>query len=304
MAAGVKKARQVSQEDGLPDLENARALYLPALSAGLEKVRARLGSIAEQRPQLLHIEGGTTEERVAMALWLAALFNCGDPSARPCLTCPSCLRIAAAMHPDVVFLDGRLSSIKIGDVRGLRPLLGEKPRFGTVRVVILAEAQALGIEAANSLLKILEDPVPDTCFVFTAPQRERLLPTLISRGWVVTLPWEECGGTLSPEELAMDETLANFLLTGTGWFGQSQLRSSMDARIAQQLMLVVRKALVQCYAGHAEGKLAQCFSGKPAYKLLDIGQLCENCQDALFYQVNPAYVSDALAAGLYRIVNL
>ena len=302
MPTALKKNRQASQEDVLPDLEKAKALFLPALSTGLEKVRGRLRSLCKQPPQLIHIEGGCVEERVAVALWWASLLNCTRTSAAaPCLSCTPCLRIAAFMHPDVIFFDGRASSIKIDDVRSLRPLLGEKPRFGLVRVVIIAEAQALGIEASNSLLKILEEPTSDTCFVFTAPQRERLLPTLVSRGWVITLPWETSRETFTQEECALDEVLGQFLETGSGWFGASQFRSSMDIQATGQLILTVRKALIQCHAGHVGGRLAALFSTMSAERRLDIGQLCEQGQDALLHQVNPVYVADALASGLYRI---
>ena len=105
-------------------------------------------------------------------------------------------------------LDGREGSIKIETVRELRTILGEAPRGDGKRVVILAEAQSLGVEAANALLKSLEEPRPGVCFLLLAPQRERLLPTLVSRGWVVTLAWPEAGTPSTPELFQWEEALA------------------------------------------------------------------------------------------------
>ncbi len=307
MAAAGKKggsaaARASSPGDRLPGVDEARAAFSCALAPDLERPRAFLRAMRAEPPQLLHLEGGDVSSRVAMALWWAALLNCEGEGDQPCLACHSCLRIGANMHPDLFLLDGRASSIKIDDVRALRPLLGEKPHFGRRRVIVLAEAQSLGIEAANSLLKVLEDPSPDTCFVFTAPQRERLLPTLVSRGWVITLPWPETGRAL-PAELAPWETaLARFASEGRGWFDLSQARNGLDAASAQNVVLVGQKALADCLAGRTSGELAAVFRPLPEAVLLEIADLFVECQDALMAQVNPLLALDAMATGLYRAV--
>ena len=305
MAAGknVKKAgaARSAAEVELPGLDEARAALSPALSKELERPRSLLYAMQERPPQLLHLEGGDVSSRVALALWWAALLNCeGDES--PCLECPSCLRMGARMHPDLFLLDGRLSSIKIDEVRALRPILGEHPRFGRRRVVVLAEAQALGIEAANSLLKVLEDPCPDTCFVFTAPQRERLLPTLVSRGWVITLPWPQPGGPLSEDLRLWDQALARFAVEGRGWFDLTQLRNGLDAAKAQQVVLVGRKALADRLAGREGGALSAVFRPLPEAWLLELDELFSESEDALQAQVNPLLALDDMACGVHGIV--
>lgn len=304
MAAGkkVKKAgtARSAVEVELPSVDESRVALSPALSNALERSRSLLCAMRERPPQLLHMEGGSVSSRVALALWWAALLNCeGDE--RPCLVCPSCLRIGARMHPDLFLLDGRISSIKIDEVRALRPVLGEHPRFGLRRVVILAEAQALGIEAANSLLKVLEEPCPDTCFVFTAPQRERLLPTLVSRGWVITLPWLQPGDPLSEELSLWDQALARFAVEGRGWFDLSQLRSGLDAAKAQQVVLVGRKALADCISGRGGGKLSSVFRSLPEVCLFELNEIFSESEDALQAQVNPLLALDDMACGVYSL---
>lgn len=197
VAKASSRAGSAAADEALPSREEAVAAFSSALAPGLERARSRLSALADRPPQLLHVEGGELNERVGLALWWAALLNCtnteeaGALQPEPCLACSACLRIGAGLFADLVILDGREGNIKIDQVRELRPLLGEAPRFGRKRVVVVLEAQALGVEAANSLLKSLEEPCPDSCFLFTMPQRERLLPTLVSRGWVLTLPWPE-----------------------------------------------------------------------------------------------------------------
>ena len=298
--ANARKA--AASEERLPGVDEAGAAFAPALAPDLERSRSFLRAMRREPPQLLHLEGGEVSSRVALALWWAALLNCEREGDDPCLAGPSCLRTGAGMHPDLFLLDGRSASIKIDEVRALRPVLGEKPRFGRRRVIVLAEAQSLGVEAANSLLKVLEDPSPDTCFVFTAPQRERLLPTLVSRGWVITLPWPPAGRPL-PESLQVwEKALARFASEGRGWFDLSSLRSSLDAASAQQITLIGQKALADCLAGRASGPLAELLRPLPEKSLLDLSELFVECQQALLAQVNPLLALDVMASGLYRTV--
>ena len=126
--------------------------------------------------------------------------------------------------------------------RELRTILGEAPRGDGKRVVILAEAQSLGVEAANALLKSLEEPRPGVCFLLLAPQRERLLPTLVSRGWVVTLAWPEAGTPSTPELFQWEEALAEFMASGQGWLDKTSGKGAVDAALARRIVLSVQKA--------------------------------------------------------------
>ncbi len=295
------KSRKSAEDIPFPDTHEAGNIFRPALSDEFSRIREKLRFLSSEPPQLLHIEGGEADSRIAMAVWWASLLNCGKPDA-PCMACSSCTRIAMAVHPDIFFLDGREGSIKIDDVRGLRPILGEKPHFCSYRVVILAEAQALGIHAANSLLKILEEPSHDTCFVFTVPQRESLLPTLISRGWVLTLPRRSPAGAIEEKEAELFELLGEFIENGTGWF-QSSVFKNMDAPGAQNIVIAVQKALMFRHIGQDKAHLARVFSCITDECALDIDELCRVSQDALANQVNPQYVVDALVTGIYGLVH-
>lgn len=303
-AKTVKKSatpRPKAEIERLPTPDEAGAAFVPALAEGLKRPRALLAGLRRTPPQLLHLEGGTTRERVALALWWAALLNCEWDGDAPCLACSGCLRVGADMFADLLLLDGRAGSIKIDEVRALRPLLGEPPRFGRKRVIVMAEAQALGIEAANSLLKVLEDPCPDTCFVFTAPQRERLLPTLVSRGWVVTLPWPDPAAASVGGLREWEEALALFLERGAGWFEKTAVKGGLDAAGGQEVVLVAQKALAARLAGRPGGRLAAPFGRIPEALLPAADDLFSRCQEALQAQVNPGLVLDYMATQLYGL---
>jgi DNA polymerase-3 subunit delta' len=116
-----------------------------------------------------------------LALNLAQALNCDDPEP-PCGQCHSCHRILEGKHADVTSL-GLDSQVEIGidDIRGLQRLANLPPYEGKCKVFIIDEAEYLSTEAANSLLKILEEPPPKVVWLLLAAEERRLLPTIISR---------------------------------------------------------------------------------------------------------------------------
>lgn len=272
-------------------------IMAPALASRHARVRGFLHQLAANPPQVLLMEGGTVDERAAMSLYWAALLNCTMPEQRPCLACTACAQMIARFHRDMFFLDGREESIKIDDVRAIRSVLGEPPRDNGQRMVILCEAQALGIEAANALLKSLEEPRPGTSFVLLAPQRERLLPTLVSRSWVLTLAWPE--SVPPPAEIgAWGDALAEFAETGVGWFQRTASKGALDNSVAQRVVVLVQRELACAISGAIDSPLAQLLSTQSVSVHRRLDEVLAECQESLVYNVNPAIVLDWLATRL------
>jgi DNA polymerase-3 subunit delta' len=94
-------------------------------------------------------------------------------------------RIAAEAHPDVVVVEPEGAEIRIEQVRALRADLHLRPFAGERRVYVVRDAHALGRDAANALLKSLEEPPEYAVFVLVSSDRGRLLPTIESRCQVV-----------------------------------------------------------------------------------------------------------------------
>lgn len=286
-------------EEQLPTKEEARAAFASALTLRQDRIRSGLNKLAASPPQVLILEGGSVEERFSVALWHAARLNCmREDGERPCLECSSCLQIGAQSFHDLYVLDGREGSIKIETIRELRSILGEPPRGEGKRVVLLAEAQSLGVEAANALLKSLEEPRPGVCFLLLAPQRERLLPTLVSRGWVLTLAWPE-SSVSSSEVLPWEEALARFISTGQGWFERTSGKGAVDAVLARKIVLSVQKAQIAVLAGKDNGPLGTFLGGLQDTDRLSLNDLLSQCQESIEYMVNPALVLDWLATRLH-----
>jgi DNA polymerase-3 subunit delta' len=122
-----------------------------------------------------HVGKGT------LAVNLAQALNC-DESEVPCGQCRSCRRILEGKHADVatIGLDSK-AEIGIDDIRELQRLASLPPYEGKCKVFIVDDAEYLSTEAANSLLKALEEPPPRVVWLLLAAEEQRLLPTIISR---------------------------------------------------------------------------------------------------------------------------
>ena len=126
--------------------------------------------------------------KATLALQLAQAVNClgEDP---PCGQCPQCRRIERGIHPDVQRIaptqderTGRLhTEIRIDQVRAIERAIALQPYEGRYRVFIFDGAEKLSPDAANALLKTLEEPPAHVLLLLTATEEEALLPTIRSR---------------------------------------------------------------------------------------------------------------------------
>jgi DNA polymerase-3 subunit delta' len=93
----------------------------------------------------------------------------------------SCRKIDDGNHPDVRIIEPDGQFIKIDQIRTLQKDIGYKPYEGKRKIYILDHAEALRPEAANALLKTLEEPSSDSLMILVTANVYALLPTVISR---------------------------------------------------------------------------------------------------------------------------
>jgi DNA polymerase III delta' subunit len=121
------------------------------------------------------------------AFEFAKALICEKNKDEACLTCPGCLKAASGTHPDihVISPQGSLDTIKIDDVRNLIGRLSLKPFMARFQVAIIDGAHCLTEEAANSILKALEEPSVSAKFILISSKKSACLPTIISRCQVI-----------------------------------------------------------------------------------------------------------------------
>lgn len=133
---------------------------------------------------------GRAEQVLDQAILLAEALLCkaGAPGGQPCGECASCRKIAAGNHPDLQLILPRGASVKIDQTRSMQYMANLESYEGGRRAVIIHNAHTMPAAAANSLLKILEEPKDGLFFILTAPLGDSLLETILSRVVWVRLP--------------------------------------------------------------------------------------------------------------------
>ena len=111
---------------------------------------------------------------------------------RACGECSTCKLVKASSHPDLLQINTESTNsgsgqIKIDQIRQIVSFTEKTPQQGGYRVVILNSAQAMNANAANALLKRLEEPGEATVMFLLSPNVQGVLPTVRSRCQVLSL---------------------------------------------------------------------------------------------------------------------
>ncbi len=159
--------------------------------AGQEDVQSYLAQ-AQARGTLPHAclftgPGGVGKR--SLARWLAALGLCQAAVGQPCGTCSGCRAVALGTSADLCWVDrgAERQGISINQVRQVQDFISLGSLSGSVRTVIVTDAHELSAEAANALLKSLEEPAEQVRFCLTTSAPRALPATIRSRCSVFNL---------------------------------------------------------------------------------------------------------------------
>jgi DNA polymerase-3 subunit delta' len=171
---------------------------------------ARLQELRRHPAHGLLFKGSKGIGKLDLALNFAQSLLCQHPdeSEFACGKCPSCHWFGQNSHPDfrllqpeALSLDGEETDdlksvsgkkpskqISVDQVRGLADFIGMSAHQGGRRVVVIYPAEAMNPNAANALLKNLEEPPQGLLFILVAHKPQQLLPTILSRCLSFALP--------------------------------------------------------------------------------------------------------------------
>jgi len=130
------------------------------------------------------IEAEAGEQLYAAIIDMAKYLFCSFPeSGEYCGDCDNCRMLKNATHPDLYWLKvkEKASSIKIEDVRWLKERVFVKPYQSNRKLFVIEQAHRLTTEAANALLKTLEEPPAGVLIILISENTRSLLPTIVSR---------------------------------------------------------------------------------------------------------------------------
>ncbi len=120
--------------------------------------------------------------KTTAALALTGAINCQQQiEGEGCAKCPSCRQIASGNFPDLHMIEPDGKKLKIEQIRDLNRILSFKPLSGKYRVCIIRQAETMTDEAANALLKTLEEPPQNNILILNVTEPQALFPTIVSR---------------------------------------------------------------------------------------------------------------------------
>ena len=109
------------------------------------------------------------------------------PDGEACRTCAECLRVQSGNHPGLTDLTPDGASLKLAQLRSAKYADARMLSGSARHVIILYSAERMTVEAANSILKWMEEPYPGRLFLLATTAPSALLPTIRSRCFTVRL---------------------------------------------------------------------------------------------------------------------
>jgi DNA polymerase-3 subunit delta' len=171
---------------------------------------ARLQELRKRPAHGLLFKGTKGIGKLDLAINFAQSLLCLHPEEAhfACGKCPSCHWFEQGSHPDYRLLQPEALSldceeaedfksvsgkkpskqISVDQVRGLADFFGMSAHQGGRRVIVIHPAEAMNVNAANALLKNLEEPPPGLLFILVSHKPQQLLPTILSRCLSFALP--------------------------------------------------------------------------------------------------------------------
>ena len=191
--------------------------------------------------------------KTTLATQLAQAVNCtgSDP---PCGACEPCVRVGAGSHADVSTIEvdpdateGAHTVISIDAVKDIIASAHLRPYEGRTRVYIVQGADRLSQDAANALLKVLEEPPPDVLLLLLTDNADGVLPTIRSRCQLVELrplPVARVAELLRDEHGAGEEQAEMLARLSRGCVGWAIEASADESVLAEMHQRIERIAVV------------------------------------------------------------
>ncbi len=154
---------------------------------GQERVKAILRSALSTR-KIAHaylFAGPSGSGRREMAQAFAQAIFCERGGADACGECLSCRKVMHGNHPDLHVITPDGATVKIEQIRALQRELSYRSAGAGYKVYIIEASETMTTQAANSLLKFLEEPPAPVVAILLAPSAQAVLPTIVSRSQLV-----------------------------------------------------------------------------------------------------------------------
>lgn len=246
----------VGQEPTVAILRSAVRAAADLLSAGSTAAAQRSGSSTSGMTHAWLITGPPGSGRSNAARAFAAALQC---ERQGCGECGACRSVLAGTHPDVTLVRTEQLSLRVDEIRDLVRKAAMAPVGRRWQVLVVEDADRLTEQAADALLKSLEEPADRTVWLLCAPTVEDAIPTIRSRCRLLVLrtPPAEAVAEVLRRRYDVDAELAMFAARASqGHIGRARaLATQPEVRARRKRVLAVPGQvtnLAKCLAAAAE----------------------------------------------------
>ncbi len=198
--------------------------------------------------------------KMTLAINLAQAVNCLEGLGPPCGSCAQCTRIAQGQHADLRVVTVNVADdegsnrtvIGIDDIRDILRQVYLNPYEGAFSVVIIDSAELMSEDAANALLKTLEEPPPQVLMLLLTANEEALLPTIRSRCrrlQLLPLGKNQMVDKLVNEHRAQPEEAERLARLSRGCFGWAITALAEESGLLQQREEELDRLTQACQSG-------------------------------------------------------
>ena len=257
----------------------------------------------ESLPHALLLAGVAHSGKGRLALALARLLLCQSPSGGlTCGKCHACELSANGSHGDLRWLQPEEKSrvIKIDQVREPVNFATKTASFGASKVIVIAPADAMNTNAANALLKSLEEPSPGTFLILACDQLHGVPATIRSRCQIVKLPVPNDEHALEwlDKQTGSREQSAHLLQLADG---MPLLAEAMHNKADSEELIAARLACRGLVAGKLNAQqAAEMLSQAPMEEVLE--QVAGTLRASL-RQMNAQTLNSASGRGVYAVLD-
>lgn len=255
---------------------------------GNERLKSSFEAMKPQSfPHAVLIEGEPNTGKRMIAVLIAAGLVCENAGEQPCMKCEACIKAQKGIHPDVIAVDIVPGAGLTDKIRSIRSEAYILPGEAHKKVYILNYAHKLTPPCQNLLLKVLEEPPKNVCFILVCENSSMLLPTVRSRlAEFATAPVErhEIEEYLRKIYPAIpDEDISKAAALSGGAIGRADAIIASKNKPDERLLLINKFCRAVCSASF--------FEALEGIKMLD-GMTCAEAK--VFFEDMRALIRDAV----------
>ncbi|CAM3965952.1 DNA polymerase III subunit delta' [Mesobacillus zeae] len=183
---------------------------------------------------------GTGKKEIGLLMAKSVFCHSPEDGYKPCEMCVNCRRINHGNHPDIHVVEPDGLSIKKAQIHSLQEEFSKTGVESSKKLYTIVHADRMTSNAANSLLKFLEEPHPGTLAILMTEQAQQMLPTIISRCQIIGFrPLSSTNMERGLEEEAVNPHMSRVLAQLTNNLEEA-LELSRDDWFAQAQKIVVK----------------------------------------------------------------